>query len=71
MQMSNKVYKIKDLALRLDRSILTIKRWERQGLIPKARKDSRGWRIYTEAEVRDILRLVQATNYFRNGSAVL
>jgi DNA-binding transcriptional MerR regulator len=69
--MSNKVYKIKDLALRLDRSILTIKRWERQGLIPKARKDSRGWRIYTEAEVRDILRLVQATNYFRNGSAVL
>ncbi len=69
--MSNKVYKIKDLALRLDRSILTIKRWERQGLLPKARKDSRGWRIYTEAEVRDILRLVQATNYFRNGSAVL
>ena len=69
--MSNKVYKIKDLALRLDRSILTIKRWERQGLIPKARKDSRGWRIYTEAEVRDILRLVQATNYFRSGSAVL
>jgi DNA-binding transcriptional MerR regulator len=69
--MSNKVYKIKDLALRLDRSILTIKRWERQGLIPKARKDSRGWRIYTEAEVRDILRLVHATNYFRNGSAVL
>jgi len=69
--MSNKIYKIKDLALRLDRSILTIKRWERQGLIPKARKDSRGWRIYTEAEVRDILRLVQVTNYFRNGTAVL
>jgi DNA-binding transcriptional MerR regulator len=68
--MSNKIYKIKDLALRLDRSILTIKRWERQGLIPKARKDSRGWRIYTEAEVRDILRLVQVTNYFRDGSAV-
>lgn len=68
--MPSKVYKIKDLALRLDRSILTIKRWEKQGLIPKARKDSRGWRIYTEAEVRDILRLVQATNYFRNGSAV-
>jgi len=54
----------------LDRSILTIKRWERQGLIPIARKDSRGWRIYTEAEVRDILRLVQATNYFRDGNAV-
>jgi DNA-binding transcriptional MerR regulator len=68
--MSSKVYKIKDLALRLDRSILTLKRWEKQGLIPKARKDSRGWRIYTETEVRDILRLVQETDYFRNGSAV-
>jgi len=70
MQMASTIYKIKDLALRLDRSILTIKRWEKQGLIPKARKDSRGWRIYTDAEIRDILRLVQATNYFRNGSAV-
>jgi len=68
--MASTIYKIKDLALRLDRSILTIKRWEKQGLIPKARKDSRGWRIYTDAEIRDILRLVQATNYFRNGSAV-
>jgi DNA-binding transcriptional MerR regulator len=66
-QMPNMVYKIKDLALRLDRSILTIKRWEKQGLIPKARKDSRGWRIYTEAEVQAILQKVRETNYFRNG----
>jgi DNA-binding transcriptional MerR regulator len=68
--MANKVYKIKDLALRLDRSVLTIKRWESQGLIPKARKDSRGWRIYTEAEVQEILQKVRASNYFRNGKAV-
>lgn len=68
--MSNKVYKIKDLALRLDRSILTIKRWEKQGLIPKARKDSRGWRVYTETEVREILQKVRDTNYFRNGVTV-
>ena len=45
------LYKIKDLALRLDRSILTIKRWEKQGLIPKARKDSRGWRVSCSSEV--------------------
>ena len=68
--MSNKVYKIKDLALRLDRSILTIKRWEKQGLIPKARKDSRGWRVYTETEVQEILQKVRDTNYFRNGVTV-
>jgi DNA-binding transcriptional MerR regulator len=69
-RMPNMVYKIKDLALRLDRSILTIKRWEKQGLIPKARKDSRGWRVYTEAEVQAILQKVRETNYFRNGQGV-
>jgi DNA-binding transcriptional MerR regulator len=67
--MANKLYKIKDLALRLDRSILTIKRWEKQGLLPKARKDSRGWRVYTEAEVQEILKKVRETNYFRNGKS--
>jgi DNA-binding transcriptional MerR regulator len=65
--MAGNFYKIKDLALRLDRSILTIKRWERQGLIPQARKDSRGWRVYTEEEVQAILKKVRETNYFRNG----
>ena len=67
--MSNTLYKIKDVALRLDRSILTLKRWEKQGLIPKARKDSRGWRIYTEGEVREILKRVRETNYFRNAES--
>jgi DNA-binding transcriptional MerR regulator len=68
--MPSKIYTIKDLALRLDRSVLTIKRWEQQGLLPKARKDSRGWRVYTEAEVQAILRKVRETNYFRDGTAV-
>jgi DNA-binding transcriptional MerR regulator len=63
--MASKLYKIGDLALRLDRSILTIKRWEKQGLIPKARKDSRGWRVYTEDEVQAILKKVRESNYFR------
>jgi DNA-binding transcriptional MerR regulator len=64
--MASRLYKIKDVALRLDRSVLTIKRWEKQGFIPKARKDSRGWRVYTEAEVQLILKTVRETNYFRN-----
>jgi DNA-binding transcriptional MerR regulator len=68
--MPSKIYTIKDLALRLDRSVLTIKRWEQQGLLPKARKDSRGWRVYTEAEVQAILRKVRETNYFRDGTTV-
>jgi DNA-binding transcriptional MerR regulator len=64
--MPARIYKIKDLALRLDRNILTIKRWEKRGLLPKARKDSRGWRVYTEAEVKEIIKLVQESNYFHN-----
>lgn len=62
----SKLYKIKDLALRLDRSILTIKRWEKQGLIPKARRDSRGWRVYTGEEVQAILQRARETNYFQD-----
>jgi DNA-binding transcriptional MerR regulator len=64
--MSARVYKIKDLALRIDRTILTIKRWEKRGLLPAPRKDSRGWRVYTEAEVKEIIKRVQETNYFQN-----
>jgi DNA-binding transcriptional MerR regulator len=64
--MPARIYKIKDLALRLDRTILTIKRWERRGLLPQARKDSRGWRVYTEAEIKAIIKKVQQTNYFQN-----
>jgi len=64
--MSDHIYKIKDLALRLDRTILTIKRWEKRGLLPPPRKDSRGWRVYTESEVKKILQLVKETNYFQH-----
>ena len=56
--------------MRLDRSILTIKRWEKQGLIPKARKDSRGWRVYSEEEVQAILKAVRETDYFRHKEGV-
>ena len=67
--MTARIYKIKDLALRLDRTILTIKRWEKKGLIPTPRKDSRGWRVYTEDEVKEILKRVKETNYFQNGDS--
>lgn len=68
--MAARIYKIKDLALRLDRTILTIKRWEKRGLIPPPRKDSRGWRVYTEDEVKEILKRVKETNYFQNDDSV-
>jgi len=59
-----RTYAISELAKELDRSILTIKRWEASGLIPKARRDSRGWRYYTENDIKEIIRIVKENNYF-------
>ena len=64
--MSSKVYRIKDLALRIDRNILTIKRWEKKGWIPQPRIDSRGWRVYSDSEIQEIIKKVKDTNYFRD-----
>ena len=51
---SGRTYKISELAKELERSVLTIKKWEAEGLIPKAKRDSRNWRYYTEDDIREI-----------------
>jgi len=61
-----RIYKINELAKRLDRTPLTVKRWEASGAIPKAKRDSRGWRYYTEDDVKKIIRIVKENNYFKN-----
>jgi len=63
---SKRIYKINELAKELDRSSLTIKRWEARGVIPKARRDSRGWRYYTMDEVKELIKIVKENNYFQN-----
>jgi len=63
---SERIYKISELAKKLDRSPATIKRWEMRGVIPKARRDSRGWRCYTENEVKELIEIVKESNYFTN-----
>lgn len=32
----------------------TVVRWEREGLIPKARRSPGGWRVYTEEDLEQI-----------------
>lgn len=59
-------YRLNDILSRIDRNKTTLLRWEELGLIPKARRDSRGWRCYTREEVEYIINLVKSTNYFRN-----
>jgi len=61
---AGRIYRIGELARELDRSTLTIKKWEESGLIPKAKRDSRGWRYYTEDDVNEIKRILEEQDYF-------
>ena len=53
---------------KIDRSTLTIKKWEESGLIPKARRDSRGWRYYTEGDIGKIKEILKESKYFASSS---
>lgn len=57
-------YKIKDLVKALDRDKTTILRWEKQGFIPPAKRDSRGWRYYTDDDFKTIVSKVKKSHYF-------
>lgn len=46
--------RVKDVEKIIDRDRNTILRWEREGLVPHARKDSRGWRFYTREDIEKL-----------------
>jgi DNA-binding transcriptional MerR regulator len=62
-----KRYYLHEILGKIDRAKTTFIRWEKEGLVPKAKRDSRGWRYYSEKEVKEILNLIKKTNYFRKG----
>jgi len=62
----SKKYCLKDILKKIDRNKTTLIRWENLGLIPKAKRDSRGWRYYSQEEVEEIINLIKSTNYFKN-----
>ena len=63
-------YRLHDILREIDRNKTTLIRWEEQGLIPRACKDSRGWRYYSHEEVDEIVRLVKETNYFQTAKKI-
>ena len=67
--MKNKKYRLKDIQDKIDRDKTTLIRWERDGLIPEAKRDSRGWRYYTREEVSIIVNNILTTDYFRKVSS--
>lgn len=64
--MQDKKYRLKDIEEKIDRDKTTLIRWEKEGLIPEAKRDSRGWRYYNQNEVSSIINLVLSSDYFRN-----
>ena len=63
--MKTKSYRISDIQEKVDRDKTTLIRWEKDGLIPRAKRDSRGWRYYTKDDVHNIVHLVLSSDYFR------
>lgn len=64
--MSDKKFRLKDIEEKIDRDKTTLIRWEKQGLIPAAKRDSRGWRYYSQDQVSSIVQRILTTDYFRN-----
>jgi len=64
--MSKKKYRLKDIEEKIDRDKTTLIRWEKRGLIPEAKRDSRGWRYYSHDQVGEIVSKILTTDYFRN-----
>ena len=64
MKLAQTEMTIANLAKTLDRSVRTIKEWEKKGLIPKARRDTRGWRVYTHEQADKILKHVKRHRFF-------
>lgn len=64
--MLTRYFRINDILQRIDRNKTTLLRWEAIGLIPKARRDSRGWRYYSQKQIEEIVKLVKETDYFKN-----
>ena len=50
---------ITEVAEKLGVSTKTITRWEKSGKIKRAKRDWRGWRVYTPDDLKDMKTLVE------------
>lgn len=53
-------YRISEILKRIDRSKTTLLRMEVEGKIPKARRDSRGWRYYSVKDVEKNIEIIES-----------
>ena len=52
-------FSITDVAEQLGVSTKTITRWEKAGKVKRAKRDWRGWRVYSEEELKEMRGFVE------------
>lgn len=62
---SSSIYKIRDIAVRLNRNKRAIIRWEVSGRIPPAKRNTSGERVYTEEDLQKILELFKKKDFYQ------
>ncbi len=56
---SFKKYKTNEICIRFDISRATLFRWESEGLLSGVERDWRGWRVYSQGNVREIEKIIK------------
>ncbi len=59
---SAKKYKTNEICNRFDISRATLFRWESEGLLTGVQRDWRGWRVYSETNLKEIEKIIKSKN---------
>ena len=59
---STKKYKTNEICNRFDISRATLFRWESEGLLTDVERDWRGWRVYSEGNLKEIEKIIKGKN---------
>ena len=60
MRKSTKKYKTNEICSRFDISRATLFRWESEGLLSGVERDWRGWRVYSQGNLREIEKIMKS-----------
>jgi len=59
---TSRKYKTRDICNLFDISRATLFRWESEGLLTEVTRDWRGWRVYSERNVKAIEKIMKGKN---------
>ena len=58
MEKKKSTYATKDVCTRFDVTKTTLFKWEKEGKLRKVNKDWRGWRIFSDENIKDIRNII-------------